>query len=262
MQERTSYISAAKEIAQEAGDKLVGYFGNIQIKDRKSKSPADVVTKLDIETENFIAEKLGLLDPEIGFLGEESGERKSADKFWLVDPIDGTSHFVRGIPYCTTMIALVEGSEVTASIIYNFVTKELFEAEKSGSAKLNGQPISVSERKLSDSYLFVESDLSSEELIKDYIELKNKCTVLATINCGYEFGLIASGKIEGRVSMNPYGKDWDYAPGSLLVRQAGGKVANIGAATYDYKNHNFLAVNPEVHKELTEGPSALFPIVK
>jgi myo-inositol-1(or 4)-monophosphatase len=254
----SALLSTVKEIIQEVGDPLTKYFGNIEVTNNKSGRAVDVVTRLDRETENLLAEKLNKYDPTIGFCGEEFGQRQKSEKFWLVDPIDGTAHFVRGIPFCTSMIALVDRGEVVLSVIYNFVTKELFEAEKGMGTKLNGESIHVSDRPLKDSYIAVEVDLNIDENVEKFRQLRNKCIVLTTINCGYEYGLVASGKIEGRICIDPFGKDWDYAPGSLLISEAGGIIVNTGKSTYDYRNHNFLAVNKEVYEELTEGPDALF----
>jgi myo-inositol-1(or 4)-monophosphatase len=255
---KTNLISVAKDTAQMVGDILIKHYGNIEVNNIKSASPADVVTKLDTDTENLIAKQLGKYDSSIGFHGEEFGVRKKSNKFWLVDPIDGTAHFIRGIPFCTTMIALVENGEVLLSVIYNFVTKELFEAEKGKGAKLNGLNIHVGNRALKEAYISFETRLEIEKNLKTYLSMREKCIMIHTINCGYEFGLIATGKIDGRICVDPSGKDWDYAPGSLLVSEAGGIVKNIKSESYNYKNHNFIATNKVIYDELTKGSSALF----
>jgi len=255
-------VSAAKDVVQRAGENLIKHFGNVEITNNKSHNAADVVTRLDTETEKFIEEELAKFDSSIGFCGEEFGKRNDATKFWIVDPIDGTGHFVRGIPFCTTMIGLIDGGKVIASVIYNFVTKELFEAEIGKGAYLNGKKISVSSRALKDSYVSVESRLRNDNDIRIYKEIRNKSVPIHTISCGYEYGLVATGKIDGRICFDSYGGDYDYAPVSLLVSEAGGVVKNIGKNTYDYTNHDFLAVNPEIYRELTEGDGALFPINK
>lgn len=254
----STLLSAAKKTARLAGEILIKGYGKIEVNTIKSKSPVDVVTKLDTDIENFIATELEKYDPSIGFYGEEFGIRKKSNKFWLVDPIDGTAHFIRGIPFCTTMIALVENGEVVLSVIYNFVTKELFEAEKGKGAKLNGVDIHVSDRSLQEAYLSVETKLAVEKNLKVYLALRETSIMIHTVNCGYEFGLIASGKLDGRICLDPFGKDWDYAPGALLVSEAGGVVKNMGSDTYDYTNHNFIATNAKIYNELTKGPSALF----
>lgn len=257
--EKDTYKKAIATV-QDAGEKLSESFGKVEVLRFKTDKGTDAVTQLDIDTENFIEERLKSFDPSIGFAGEESGERKGDGRYWLLDPIDGTIHFIRGIPFCTTMLALVDNNEVIFTIIYNFVTKELFTAEKNGGAKLNGLPISVSNRSLAQAYISVESNLNDEENVKKYVALRKKATIMHTINCGYEYGLIASGKIEGRICNKPFGHDWDYAPGSLLVSEAGGVVANIGESKYDFANHDFLATNSVIYKELTTGDDVLFPI--
>lgn len=249
--------SVAIGVAKEAGNLLAPHFGKIDVVRQKSASGADVVTDLDVEAENHIAKRLSVETPSIGFVGEESENNNQKDKFWLVDPIDGTAHYIRGIPICTTMIALIDKGEVVLSVINNFVTGEVFSASKNRGAKLNGMPIRVNNRPLSGSYISIESRLDDEETVKKYLELKKVTTIFHTISCGYEYGLIASGKLEGRICINPYGDDYDYAPGAVLVKEAGGVVANIGSDFYDYRNHNFIATNPTIYKELTQGQKAI-----
>ena len=71
-----------------------------------------------------------------------------------------------------------------------------------------------------------------------------------TISCGFELAAVASGKIEGRIVLDAYGDDYDYAAGTFLVSEAGGKVTNLGSDDYDFRNHSFIAANPVVHEEL------------
>ncbi|MBI3283162.1 inositol monophosphatase [Candidatus Curtissbacteria bacterium] len=249
-------------LAQEAGRLVLPHFGKADLVGRKSSSPFDVVTQLDIDAENLIAKRLTAEFPQIGFVGEEAQNPNDKEKYWLVDPIDGTAHFVRGMPYCTTMIALIDKGEVTLSVIYNFVTEELYYASKVEGSKLNGKVINVSQRPLKEAYISIESKLDDKKSVNQFLELRRQSHIFHTISCGYEFGLVASGKLEGRICINPYGGDYDYAAGALLVTEAGGTVANIGETTYDFRNHNFLAVNKNVYEDLTTGDKPLFPISK
>lgn len=249
----------AIDVAREAGRFIAPHFGKIEDIKSKSKSPADIVTQFDIDAENLIARKLADRTPDFGFVGEESGSKNTGEKFWLVDPIDGTAHYVRGIPICTTMIALIDKGEVVVSVIYNFVTAEMFSASKNNGAKLNGKPLRVSERTLAESYISVESKLQDKKSIKKYLDVVGKTVLFHSITCGYEFALIAQGKLDGRICIDPYGANYDYAPGALLVKEAGGVVSNISKSTYDYKNHDFIATNPTIYLELTHGKNALFP---
>ena len=90
-------------------------------------------------------------------------------------------------------------------------------------------------------------------------KVREKSAILQMMTAGYEFVLVATGKIEARMCVDPYGKDYDYAPGSLLVSEAGGIVTNIGSSTYDYRNTNLIAGNKNVVETYTKGESAIFP---
>ncbi|OGE65095.1 hypothetical protein A3I48_02440 [Candidatus Daviesbacteria bacterium RIFCSPLOWO2_02_FULL_36_7] len=248
------------DVVYEAGQRLKKYFGNIEAKSYKTSFAADAVTRLDEETERFLEEELKKIDPSIGFTGEEFGTIRKSDRFWLVDPIDGTGLFIRGIWGCTIMLALVENDELIFSIIYDFILNNMYTAEKQEGASLNGLSIHVSNRHLKDAFIYVESDLQKERNRSIYSQLDKVCVVLASYPAGIHFALTAEGKIEGRIGFDPYGKNYDFAPGQLLVKEAGGVVANIGTATFDYKNLNFLAVNKEVYETLTVGKDAIFPI--
>jgi len=244
------YSEKVIPILKEAGKDLAKYFGNVAISDKKEKMAYSVVTDLDLKTEKFIAKELKKVYPSIDFFGEEFGGNKKSDRFWLVDPIDGTAHFVRGMPFCTTMISLVEFGEVIFSAIYDFIKGDVYYAEKGKGARKNNEKISVSNRSLVDSYMTFEIDLTKKENLDIFLSLKNKSALFKTISCGYEYVLIAQGKIEGRISIDPYGHDWDYAPGSFLVKEAGGAVFNLKKDSYNFKNHNHFAGNPVVYEEL------------
>ncbi|HEY9584463.1 MAG TPA: inositol monophosphatase [Candidatus Paceibacterota bacterium] len=245
-----SYTDKILPIVKEAGIELRQFWGNPGEVKTKGGGAQDVVTELDRKTELFLAEQFRKIYPDIEFFGEEFGGNKTCERFWLVDPIDGTAHFVRGMPFCTTMVALIESGKVVFSAIYDFVNDKMYSAEKGQGAKMNGTPIHVSNRSLNEAYLTREINVTNEKNLEIYLSLRKKCILFNTISCGFEFTMVASGKIEGRISLNPYGKDYDYAPGTFLVSEAGGKVTNIGSEDYDFRNTSALAANPKVYEEL------------
>ncbi|MDP3769484.1 MAG: inositol monophosphatase [Candidatus Sungbacteria bacterium] len=257
----TSYTKEVVPLVRSVREMLVPFYGNTEILRQKGDSAVTVVTELDIKIEEFFAEELKKRYPAIDFVGEETGGNRSAEQFWLVDPIDGTSHFVRGMPFCTTMLALIEKGEVVFSVIYDFMGDVIYVAEKGKSATMNGTAIHVSKRKLAEAYISFETDLDKEENNIICHSLRSRCVLVNTISSGFEHAMVACGKLDGRICKDPYGKDYDYAAGSLLVAEAGGCVVNIGAALYDYRNLNFIAANPVIFKELTEGDGAVFPFV-
>ena len=245
-----TYAKKVLPIIKSAGKELLKYYGKINVSSQKGKLAHSVVTKLDLKTEKYLAANLRRIYPAIDFFGEELGGKRNAKRFWLVDPIDGTAHFMRGIPFCTTMIALVDSGKVVFSAINNFVTGEIFYAEAGRGVKLNNKPIHVSSRHLVDGYLTYEINFEKKENSDLFFDLKKKTMLFKTVSCGYEIGLIAQGKIEGRIALDPYGGDWDYAAGSLIVTEAGGRAVNIGKNSYDYTNHNFIMGNPNVCREI------------
>lgn len=247
-------------ILRQTREKLLPFWGNIEATHNKGRGASDAVTRLDLEIEQFLAEKLKELDSTIEFAGEECGGTREAERFWLCDPIDGTAHFIRGLPFCTVMLALIEHGQVTLSFIYDFVNDDLYHAERGRGAYKNEVSIHVSDRVPPDVYVGCETHMDKQENLKKYFELTKHASLFKSLCSGYEFAMVASGKLDGRIQFDGYGKDWDFAPGSLLVEEAGGVVANIGTNGYTYSNLDFIAANKNVFDALTSGPDAVFPI--
>lgn len=255
-------LKITRSAVTEVGHELKQYYGNVDsIVKGDGNSVGGVVTELDRKTEQFLATELGKFSSDIGFRGEEFGVQSHADTTWLVDPIDGTAHFIRGIPFCTTMVALIEKGEVVMCVIHDFVNDDTYWAIRGGGAYCNDNKISVSQRSIKQSLISFETRLEKPENYAKYLEVRKQANLIATINCGFEFAMIASGKLDGRIGLDPYGMDWDFAPGSLLVREAGGIATNIGKDSYDYQNHDFIITNSVIHDELTKGDGAIFPLV-
>jgi len=227
-------------------------FGNVVIEKYKSAAAKDAVTAVDTEIELFLKNKLAILLPEISFVGEEYGGDRTDEMFWLVDPVDATGHYIRGIPFCTTMVALIDKGQVVFGAIYDFVNDDMYHAELDNGSYMNEQKISVNNTPLDKAYLTCEINSKKEENKKLVADIRESANILHTLSAGYEFVLVATGKIEGRIVYDGFGKDYDFAAGSLLVSEAGGVVQNIGSNTYDYTNLNFIAANPKVHSALCE----------
>ena len=235
------------------------HYGNIEVLAEK-RTAQDLVTECDLTVEQQLQRNLRAIDPAIGFCGEETGGERNQDRFWLVDPIDGTAHFLRGLPFCTTMVALIEYGDVTFSAIYDFVHDMLYSAQKGRGATVNGAPLQVSNRPLHKAYLGWESNLDIEENRERYHILRKRCMLFKTISSGYEHAMIAAGKLDGRICFDPWGKDYDFAPASLLVHEAGGVVHNLGTSDYHFANVDFIAANPLVYAALVEADDAVFPL--
>jgi myo-inositol-1(or 4)-monophosphatase len=252
-------LAVVQAAVKEPEEELRAHFGKVE---HETKGfPGDFVTHLDREVETLLAKRLLAFDPTIGFRGEEHGVHTHADRTWLVDPIDGTTHFIRGLPFCTTMVALIDDGQVMLSVIYDFIRQDMYWAIRGEGAYCNDQPIHVSQRPLNEALLAFETNKSHPGNAELLAAIDNAAYAhFQSVCAGFDMIMVAAGKLEGRLAKDGYGADWDFAAGSLLVSEAGGIVANIGKTTYDYRNHDYLMTNPIVYKELTEGPDALFPL--
>lgn len=226
-------------------------YGKAEVEKRKSEDATEVVTRLDYEIEERLAKELSALDGSVSFVGEEYGGDRGAQRFWLCDPIDGTGNYVRGIPVCSTMLARIENGKVAFSVIYDFVNDDMYHAVKGGGAFRNGEPLSVSGRAYTGAYIYYESNLDLPGNLERYHTIRKKTAILKTMSAGYELAMVASGKVEARICKDPYGKDYDFAPGTLLVAEAGGVVKNIGSDSYDYTNLNFIAATSAFYEEIS-----------
>lgn len=244
-------------IVRSVREMLLPFYGNCNFKDKEGREN-DVVTELDVSVEDFLRDRFIKLDSSYSFVGEENDGDRTANRFWLCDPIDGTAHFIRGLPFCTTMLALIEDGQVIASVIYDFVNDNMYYACMGEGAFCDGKPLFVSERPLQKAYLSWEVQYKKIENEKIVLDLLRCASTFKSLNAGFEFAMVASGKLDGRICVNPYGKDYDYAPGTFLVQEAGGIVTNIGSDKYDYRDLNFIASNKNVHSNLTQGIDSLF----
>jgi len=256
-----TFTEKVLKIIRSTRDITLHHYGRVEVITQKDESPHNVVTRLDQEVETYLKEEFYKLDPSIGFAGEEYGGSRDKKKLWLVDPIDGTMHYVRGIPFCTTMVALIEDGQVIFSAIYDFRNDIMYHAEKAKGAFENGKKIEVSKRDLKNSVVALETNLAKPVNVELRNKVREVSMLLQTISAGYEFVLVATGKLEARICVDPFGKDYDFAPGSLLVSEAGGAVTNLGLTTYDYRNTNLIAGNKNIVESFTRGASAIFPTI-
>src|SRR3989344_5954019 len=213
--------------------------------------PYDVLSKADTYTEKRIFEILRSIDPRINIVGEETGNKPSSEKYWLVDPIDGTVHYLRQSPFFTMMVALIVNTKPVLSIIYNPYTDDFFFAIKGEGAYKNNQRIRIKARPLKESLVFIDINLSKKTNLRYFSKLVRKFKHLQLISSGYEYTLIAEGKADASVCLDPYGKAYDFAPGVLLVSEAGGVVKDFQHKDYRINQTSFIvARSPKLYNEL------------
>lgn len=224
-------LTVIRSILDDVRPRLLQSYGNVE---SRYKSDNSEVTELDIYVEEALKKALQEFDNAIGFQGEETGVQGNPDTYWLADPIDGTIMFIRGLPTCTNMIALIDDGRPVLSVIYNFVLDEWYQAIAGRGAFLNGQRIRVSStQQLSGAVFAVEVDVRRNNNRDFFATLWDCGAVNLNLVCaGYEFAHVATGKIAGRITKDAWAASYDLAPGALLVEEAGGYVATPDRKPY------------------------------
>ena len=225
-------LENVKQIALEAGKYMIQERKKFTQDKVETKGIHDYVSYVDKSIEKMVVEALSDLLPESGFIAEEGTSDKKGERYnWIIDPLDGTTNYIHGLPpYCIS-IALQEEQNIVLGLIYEPNLDELFWANKGGGAWLNGKAIHVSATsKLDDALLATGFPYYDYSLLKNYMELFEWCMVntrgvrrlgSAAIDLAY----VAAGRMDGFFE---YGlKPWDVAAGSLLVSEAGGKVSDF-----------------------------------
>ena len=204
--------------AEKASKSIIRDFGEIEKLQVSKKGPNDFVTKTDKHVEKILIEELSKTKKNYSFITEESGNIKNKDKenIWIIDPIDGTTNFLHGIPHFAICIAHQSKNEIVSGLIFDPIKDEMFFAEKDKGAFLNNQRLRVSKKNSLDNCLFS----SNHEGVK-FSNLNMRCTGCAALDLAY----VAAGRLDGffynKINL------WDVAAGEILVKEAGGIVNDI-----------------------------------
>lgn len=247
-------LQTAIRAAKEAGKIHLKYFrkpGSLI----KEKNPRDLLTKADIESEKKIIAIIKKEYPDHSFLCEEIGAiNTKSDYKWIIDPVDGTGNFYKGDPDFCPMIALCKNNEIILGVIYFPITKELFTAVKGKGAFKNGKKIKVSsEKDFRKMYAntHMTSKLNDRKInLKIYNKFILKLRNIHVINAC--IGRLLTDVAEGISDFHFRQKYtfWDYAAGSIIVQEAGGKVTDFKGDKICLNNKNALASNGKNHSEL------------
>lgn len=197
---------------------LLSVFGNVE---HTRKADASPVTLYDVKVEELLRQELSKAFPEIGFEGEETGQHGNTETYWLVDPIDGTSSFIRGLPFSTNMAALVHEGEVVAAVVYDFLNDYLYTALKGKGAFKNGDPIHVNTVREQGNLFIYSMTKNSFGHIQEALSTLRMRTLLPLGASGHEYMMLAEGKIDGIVNINRGKGLHDNAPGVLICEEAG-----------------------------------------
>lgn len=252
-------LSVAISAAQRAGEIVSESFGRV-LSGRAKSDGRGLVTITDEQAESTIREILsGHFDYSIR--GEEHGlTGVESELQWVVDGLDGTTNFVRGMPFSAVSIGLTRGSEVLACVVLNPLAHELYCAEKGQGAYLNRQPIKVSEATSSGKpVVFFDTGYSQEagDLgVKALTSLKGQVTTRKVGSIALEFCFVARGSADAFICVG--GEPWDHC-GRLLVTEAGGKVTDWCGQASGFETSFVLASNGSLHTNLVSRLSDLQP---
>lgn len=243
--------------AEKAGRSLVRDFGEVENLQVSQKGPGDFVSAADKRAEQILHEELSKARPNAGFLMEESGAIKGSDETrFIIDPLDGTTNFLHGIPHWCISIALEEAGEITAGVIYDPLKDEMFKAEKGGGAFTGRQRLRVSGRQdLINAMVITGAPLrsikgSGAQFMAEYQAVQNAGASCRRFGAAaLDLAYIAAGRGDGFWERNL--KLWDIAAGYLMVKESGGFAYDIDkAGKSPLESGNILAGNQAISSEL------------
>lgn len=255
MSHASALVTVMITAARRAAKSLRRDFGEVEALQVSKKGAADFVSAADIRAEQAIFEELSKSRPKYGFIMEEKGEIEGSDNSnrWIVDPLDGTTNFLHGVPHFAISIALERDRQPIAGIVYNPVTDELYWAEKGEGAFLNERRLRVSARVELESALFATGlpfkgrpglALSLAETGR---VLEQTAGVRRLGAAALDLAYVAAGRFDAywERGLNA----WDVAAGIVLVREAGGHVTEIDGGPKPLSAGSILASNFELHEK-------------
>ena len=220
---------------------IIRDFGELENLQVSKKGPKDFVTKTDKRVEKILIEELSKTKKNFSFISEETGKinNKNKDTFWIIDPIDGTTNFLHGIPHFAISIALKIKDEIIIGLIFDPIKNEIFYAEKNNGSFFNNNRIRVSKKSNIDECLFASNNDGVKSI---YPKLNLRNTGCAALDLAY----VACGRLDGyfhnKINL------WDIAAGKLLIEEAGGKVNDIN--NFSINKINIRAANPNIYEKM------------
>ena len=244
-------LNVMMKTARKAARGLVRDFGEVEKLQVTSKSAGDFVSRADIRAEQVIREELNEARPNYGFLGEEGGAQNGEDptRRWIVDPLDGTTNFLHGMPHWAVSIALEHKGEIVSAVILDPVKNEMFVAEKGKGAWLNDARIRVSDRRdLTPSVYATGVPFAQNPHLPEFLlqiaRLAPQCAGIRRWGAAaLDLAYVAAGRYEGfwERGLHP----WDIAAGMLIVKEAGGLIEAFDPDGKPLDDGSIIAANGE-----------------
>jgi len=253
---RSALINVMTAAARKAGRSLKRDFGEVENLQVSLKGPANFVSNADKRAEEILRVDLERARPGYGFIGEEGGKREGSDKThtWIVDPLDGTTNFLHGIPQFAVSIGLQRDDTIVAGLIYNPATDDIFTAERGKGAFLNDRRVRVAARKRMAEAV-VACGLPHlgrgglAEFRKEFGLVQERVAGLRRFGAAaLDLAWIAAGRLDIYWERNL--SPWDMAAGILMVREAGGFVSDCQGKDKMFETGGIVAGNDALHREL------------
>ncbi|HEX7791252.1 MAG TPA: inositol monophosphatase family protein [Afipia sp.] len=254
----SALINVMVKAARRVGRSLSRDLGEIENLQVSLKGPANFVSLADKRAEQMLYDDLTKARPGYGFLGEEGGTREGTDKSntWIVDPLDGTTNFLHGIPQFAISIGLQREGTIIAGVIYNPATDELYMAERGKGAFLNDQRLRVAARKQLNECVVAcglphigrgDHELSRREMS----EMQQRVAGLRRFGAAsLDLAFVAAGRLDGYWERNL--QPWDIAAGLIMVREAGGVVSGIDGEDTSMTTGHVVCGNETIQRELVK----------
>ena len=250
-------LTIAKRAALSAGRILLRHFDHLERLTVTTKQCSDFVSEADVQAEREIIQTLRKTYPNHGILAEESGEQSGQDEYqWIIDPLDGTTNFLHGIPHFAVSIAFRYKNRLEASLVYDPIRQEMFIASRGESAQMNDRRIRVSnvaplENALLGTGFPFRHPQHQPAYLNFFNALMGRCLEIRRAGAAsLDLAYVAAGRLDGywEIGLKP----WDIAGGALLVLEAGGLVSDFAGGNDFLQSGNIAAGNPKVFKALLQ----------
>jgi len=249
-------LNIAIRAARKAGNVVIKSYENPASIKVDAKGENDFITNADKAAESLIIETIKKVYPDHTIIAKESGITKGSDNDvqWVIDPIDGTTNFIKGIPHCSISIAVRLKGKTEAAVVYNPMANELFTASRGQGAQLNGYRIRVNNAKdLENTILAIAFPHKQKQYSDSYFnvlqKLFTKCADFRrTGSAALDLSYIAAGRIDGFFEIGL--KPWNIAAGELILREAGGIITDFAGGNNYMASGNVVSGSPKVVKDL------------
>lgn len=249
-------LNIAVRAARAAGKILVKQFDQGQPIDATAKGPNDWVSEMDKAAEKAIIDTIRKSYPDHGIIAEESGQQQGADNDfqWVIDPLDGTTNYLRGIPHFCISIALLHKGSVQQGVVYDPVREELFTASRGAGAQLNGRRLRIDPKvELKGALLATGFPFKAKYKLPEYQHMFNNlfehCADMRRAGAAaLDLAYVAAGRFDGFFEMGL--KPWDMLAGELMIREAGGIVSDLEGGHNYVQTGNVAAGAPKVLKQM------------